>query len=132
MLGEREGPPEEVGQESTGQTDQESFFGSVKAGEVNKKAAELTASSDPGDRLAGHMVNTLIEETLTNFEMTRKQAEQSIDSEFNYDVKTGEQLDSDLKVSALETAMGYFDDLQEMRDRLMEARKSRTEEEGRN
>ena len=80
-------------------------------------AEQMSREDDP---LAGYMLNKVIDLAIFESEMDRSAVEQKVLSEFNFDGHTGEPLAEEDKNAAVVKAMEYFDELQEIRDAVLE------------
>ena len=93
------------------------FFGSEKGAQIKAMAEQMSREDDP---LAGYMLNKVIDLAIFESEMDRSAVEQKVLSEFNFDGHTGEPLAEEDKNAAVVKAMEYFDELQEIRDAVLE------------
>lgn len=99
------------------------FFGSEKAAEVKRIAEKMLQDEDP---LPGYMLDAMIKVSLAKPELDTEEAIQEILSKVNFDPRNGQPLDMGRKNKALQEVLKYYDDLREMRDKLLEARSSNT------
>lgn len=96
------------------------FFGSEKSGHVKEIANIMSRQENP---LPGHMLDEMIQFALSNPTADRNETSTHLMSKFNYDGKNGEEFPLEKKQEALRTVMNFFDDLQEMRGKIIEKQK---------
>ena len=97
------------------------FFGSEKGAQVKAMAEQLSHEENP---LPGHMLDEMISFALFNPEADRNETSTHLMSKFNFDGISGEELPRETKQEALRTVMGYFDELQEIRDAVITQKSS--------